>query len=53
MQTSHRALLAAALLLVDTAVVFIPLSSILLAYVLLVRPAWFLKLVVGLYEDAA
>ncbi len=41
MSMTRRVLLAAAILLLDLAVFFLPLSAIFLAYVVVANPAWF------------
>lgn len=50
MRLSHRLVLALLIVLVDTAAFLIPLAAVLLAYILLARPAWFRDLVDRLYR---
>ena len=49
MRLAHRLVLALLIVVVDTAALVVPLSALLLAYVLLARPAWFRDWVDGLY----
>ncbi len=50
MRLSHRLVLALLIVLVDTAAFLIPLTAVLLAYILLARPAWFRDWVDRLYR---
>ncbi|MFH2205170.1 MAG: hypothetical protein ABIJ96_18825 [Elusimicrobiota bacterium] len=52
MKTHHRVLLAFCIVLVDTAVFFVPLTSLLAAYVIIAQPAWFLRWVASNYRPA-
>ncbi len=51
MDTNTRWLLAIVLVLVDLVAVVVPLTAILVAYVLIVRPPWFREWAERLYED--
>lgn len=51
MRLSHRLLLALLIVVIDTAAFALPLASLLLAYILLARPAWFLDWVERLYRE--
>ncbi|WP_296696692.1 hypothetical protein [Thiocapsa sp. UBA6158] len=53
MRLAHRLLLALLIVVVDTAAFMLPLAALLLAYVLLARPAWFRDGVERLYRGAA
>ena len=48
--TSNRILLAAGILLIDLVVFVVPIAGLLIAYVLLARPPWFLRWTEELYE---
>ena len=48
MEMWKRALLAAAILLLDTAVFFVPLTALFLAYILIFNPPWALSFLEGL-----
>lgn len=50
MRLVHRLVLALLIVVVDTAAFVVPLAALLLAYVLLARPAWFRDWVDGLYR---
>jgi len=50
MRTSDRWLLAIALVLVDLFIFVVPITGLLAAYVLLVRPPWFKSFVEELYS---
>ena len=50
MEIWKRALLAAAILLLDTAVFFVPLTAIFLAYILLFNPPWARTFLKGLQK---
>ncbi|MFB1490319.1 MULTISPECIES: hypothetical protein [unclassified Thiocapsa] len=50
MRLSHRLILALLIVLVDTAAFAVPLAAMLLAYILLARPAWFRDWVDRLYR---
>jgi hypothetical protein len=50
MRLAHRLVLALLIVLVDTAAFAVPLTSVLLAYILLARPAWFRDWVDRLYR---
>jgi hypothetical protein len=52
MRLSHRLVLALLIVLVDTAAFLIPLTAVLVAYILLARPAWFRDWVDRLYRGA-
>ncbi len=49
MQTREKVLLAAAILIVDLAIFFIPVTAFLAVYVLFAKPLWFRDLVLRLY----
>ncbi len=51
MKSSDRWLLSVAVIVVDLAVFFLPLTGLFAAYVLLVRPPWFKSWVQRLYAD--
>ena len=51
MTTQDRVILAVALVLVDLTLFVLPLTGLFAAYVLLVRPPWFLTWVQQLYSD--
>ncbi|MCM8775815.1 MAG: hypothetical protein NC930_05645 [Candidatus Omnitrophica bacterium] len=51
MDFSQRLMLAVAIVLVDTVVFVIPVTSFFLAYLLLSRPPWFRDWVLKLYSD--
>ena len=51
MTTQERVILAVALVLVDLTLFVLPLTGLFAAYVLLVRPPWFLAWVQQLYSD--
>ena len=53
MRLAHRLVLALLIVVVDTAAFAVPLASVLLAYILLARPAWFRDWVERLYRGAA
>ncbi len=50
MRLTHRLVLALLIVVVDTAAFVVPLTAMLLAYVLLARPAWFREWVDRLYR---
>jgi len=50
--TSERVILAVAIVLVDTAVVVIPVTALVAAWVLVARPSWFREWVDRLYGGA-
>ena len=50
MRLWKRWLLAAAILIVDAAVFFIPLSAVLLGVVVIARPTWFLRGLLAVYN---
>jgi hypothetical protein len=50
MRLAHRLVLALLIVVVDTAAFAVPLAALLLAYVLLARPAWFRDWVERLYR---
>lgn len=50
MHLAHRLVLALLIVVVDTAAFAVPLTSLLLAYILLARPAWFRDWVDRLYR---
>lgn len=50
MNNSTRIQLAVIVLLADFLVFFLPLGAALLAFVLIARPAWFIRLVNQVYE---
>ncbi|RKT45438.1 hypothetical protein [Thiocapsa rosea] len=50
MRLAHRLVLALLIVVVDTAAFAVPLAALLLAYVLLARPPWFLNWVDRLYR---
>jgi hypothetical protein len=50
MRRSQRIMLAAAIVAVDVAVFFLPLTAILLAYVLIFNPPWFKRFIDDLYK---
>lgn len=52
MSTGARIAIAAAVVLVDLALFALPLTGILVAYVIIARPRWFRALVERLYEPA-
>jgi hypothetical protein len=49
MRLAHRLVLALLIVVADTAAFAVPLGSVLLAYILLARPAWFRDWVERLY----
>ncbi|NCA71863.1 MAG: hypothetical protein EOM91_17645 [Sphingobacteriia bacterium] len=49
MRLAHRLVLALLIVVADTAAFAVPLASVLLAYILLARPAWFRDWVERLY----
>lgn len=49
MTTSERVVLAVAIVLVDTAVIVIPVTAFVAAWVLVARPPWFREWVERLY----
>jgi len=49
----QRIALALGLVAVDTLVFYLPLTSVLAAYVIIVRPPWFLRLIARLYRIEA
>jgi hypothetical protein len=51
MSGTQRLLLAFAILVVDILAFAIPLTAVAAAYVIAVRPAWFLRTVLHLYAD--
>ena len=51
MRRSDRWLLAIALVLIDLFIFVVPLTALLAAYVLIVRPTWFRSLVNELYSS--
>jgi hypothetical protein len=51
--TTERVSLALAILLVDLAAVFVPLTGFVAAYVILARPPWFRRFVGRLYGGPA
>lgn len=51
MTTQDRALLAVSVVLIDLTFFVLPLTGLFVAYVLLVRPPWFLAWVQQLYSD--
>ncbi len=53
MRLADRLVWALLLVIVDTAAFAVPLAALLLAYVLLARPAWFRDWVEQLYREAA
>lgn len=53
MHLSHRLVLALLIVVVDTAAFAVPLASVLLAYILLARPAWFRVWVDRLYRGVS
>lgn len=50
MRLAHRLILALLIVVVDTAAFAVPLASLVLAYILLARPAWFRDWVDRLYR---
>jgi hypothetical protein len=50
MRLAHRLVLALLIVVVDTAAFAVPLTSVLLAYILLARPAWFRDWVDRIYR---
>jgi hypothetical protein len=50
--TNERVVLAVAIVLLDTAVVVIPVTALLAGWVLLARPPWFRAWVERLYGEA-
>lgn len=52
MTTNERVILAVAIVLLDTAVVVIPVTALLAGWVLLARPPWFREWVERLYREA-
>lgn len=50
MDLMTRIFLAAAVLTIDLLVFFVPLAGVLTAYVLVMRPAWFPRLVEKIYS---
>lgn len=52
MKMSQRLLLAAGILLVDLVVFFLPLTALLLAYVVVFNPPWFRNFINNLEERA-
>ena len=53
MRLSHRLVLALLIVFVDTAAFLIPLTAVLLAYILLARPPWFRDWVEQLYRGGS
>lgn len=53
MEMWKRTLLASAILLVDTAVFFVPLTALLVAYILLFNPPWVLPFLEGLERKSS
>ncbi|UHD17886.1 hypothetical protein [Thiocapsa bogorovii] len=53
MSLAHRFILALLFVVVDTAAFAVPLASVLLAYILLARPAWFRDWVEQLYRGVS
>lgn len=53
MRLSHRLVLALLIVFVDTAAFLIPLTAVLLAYILLARPPWFRDWVEQLYRGVS
>jgi hypothetical protein len=51
MRLVQRLTLALIILVVDTAAFAVPLSALLLAYILIARPAWFRDWVERLYRE--
>lgn len=51
MNTNQRVLLAVAVALIDVVLFALPITGFFAAYVLLVRPPWFLAWVKQLYGD--
>ena len=45
MKTWHEVLLAISIVIIDTVVFYVPLTSILAAYIIVAQPPWFLRLV--------
>jgi len=43
-------MIAAAIVLIDTVVFYVPLTSLLIAYVIVFQPPWFLRWVAKLYR---
>ncbi|MBK1646878.1 hypothetical protein CKO25_20065 [Thiocapsa imhoffii] len=53
MRLAHRLVLAVLIVVVDTAAFVVPLAALLLAYLLLARPAWFRDWVDRLYRGVS
>jgi hypothetical protein len=53
MKMWKRTLLAVGIVLVDTAVFFVPLTALFLAYILLFNPAWARSFLEGLDQGSA
>ena len=51
MTQADRILLAVALIAIDLLVFFLPLTGLLVAYVLVVRPPWFKRWITTLYGE--
>ncbi len=49
-QMPARAFMAAVIVLVDLLVFVVPLTGLLVAYIVLVRPPWFWRWIEALYE---
>lgn len=52
MKPWQRALLALLVVVIDTAVVYVPLTGLFAAYVILAHPTWFLRFVGKIYRIA-
>lgn len=53
MKLIERIVLAVMILVIDLAVFFVPLSALLLVFVVIFKPQWFKKVVDKVYEDSA
>jgi hypothetical protein len=53
MRLAHRLVLALLIVVIDTAAFAVPLAALMLAYILLARPAWFRDWVDRLYRGVS
>ncbi len=52
MTHSQRILLAVAIIVVDVVAVFIPLTAVVAAYIILARPPWFREWIARVYSES-
>ena len=50
MKNWHWAVIACSIIVIYTAILYVPFSSLVIAYVIVARPAWFLRIVARLYH---